>query len=90
MSRVVQWIGLPAYLFQVTGEKVTLGKLHAETRRRTRVIPVFTSIALHAICQHCTAMPSEFAGRRTLQRPAPGITHSSVGAIDEIGAWNGS
>ena len=42
---------------------------------------------LRAIYQHCAAMPSESAERKTLQQIALSITQGSVGAIDENAVW---
>ena len=62
-----------------------LGLLHRGRRRG--LFPPPNVDPLRAIYQHCAAMPSDSAERKTLQQLALGITQGSVGAIDENGVW---
>ena len=64
-----------------------LAALLVEIRRRPRVLPQPNVDPLHAIYQHCAAMPPEAAERKTLQQFALSITQASVGAIDENEVW---
>jgi hypothetical protein len=75
----------PSWRF--TRRAMDLTALLVEIRRRARVLPPPNVDPLRAIYQHCAAMPSDSAERKTLQQLTLGIIQGSVGAIDENEVW---